>query len=399
MIDTAPHGYARVMAAVTPRKLWQANPGDCVVLLAPCDHGFRDYVEQTLGLDLTQVDIVAPEQVRGVHALNVVADLDAADRVAARPTLAPFVVDAAVTAFAADRDLRVYPYQFGPSTETLAAIREINTKSGFRRIASLLGLPVADGGHARTPAALTRLLERFLVDHGAAIVKVDRSSNGSGTVVIRADDPIPLDRRVRDLAGEPPYRACGWVYEEFLPFDAAPSMEMLVEESGVSEFYTCDQRTVDNAWTGMITPAAPRSPYDDLLLAARRIGDWLHDRGYRGIFDLDGGTVADAHVVTEANVRRTGGTYLHELAQRLHGTASPVHWRADVRRGATRMDFHAATATVARAGLADPTAPARVILPVDTLDVDGRWRYLVSGTDASAVAAAERELIRTLELY
>ncbi|MDQ1041574.1 hypothetical protein QFZ75_008076 [Streptomyces sp. V3I8] len=402
MIDAAPPAYARAMAAVTPRKLWLASPGDCVVALAPCAPHFRDYVARTLGLDVGQVDVVAPDTIRGVHALDVVAELGATARVTASPVLAPFVADARTTRFARATGMRLEPYDTVPNDVTLAAVRRANTKHGFRQIAAGLGLPVADGGHADGPRALVAALTDFLVGHRAAIVKVDRSSNGHGTFIVRADrDGTPEQQVQRQVAAHGAPR-CGWTYEEFLPFTSMPSVEMSVGEHGVAEFYSCEQRSVDNAWKGMSTPAASGPLLGTLTEATRRIGRWLHARGYRGIFDVDCGVFDGGYVVTEANVRRTGGTYLEELARRLRPSPAPghrpAHWRADVRHGIRRLDFAAAVAALERTGLADPAADARVVLPVDTLRTDGKWRYFVLGTDARSVADAERELAGLLEL-
>ncbi|WP_333766844.1 hypothetical protein [Streptomyces sp. IBSBF 2435] len=403
MIEAAPPSYARAMAAVTPRKLWLAAPGDCVVTLAPCPPAFRDYVARTLALDLGGVDIVAPDTIRGIHALDVVAALGATARVTARPSLVPFVVDTRVTAFARATGMRLYPYDTVPDDGTVAAVRRINTKQGFRRIAAGLGLPVADGGYADQPESLTAGLEQLLAGRRAAIVKVNRSSNGHGTFVVRNDaGSPPVAQQVRRAIAEQGAPRCGWVYEELLPFDSVPSVEMNVTATGVSEFYSCDQRSVDNAWTGMTTPAARGRLSGALTEAAQRIGGWLLAHGYRGIFDLDCGVFEGRYVVTEANVRRTGGTYLEELVGRLRRLAGvehkPSYWHADVRRGTTRLDFAAAVGALERAGLTDPAAGARVLLPVDTLRTDGKWRYLVCGTDAGSVADAERELTGLLEL-
>jgi hypothetical protein len=179
------------------------------------------------------------------------------------------------------------------------------------------------------------------------------------------------------------------VYEAFLPFDAAPSMEMIVGDDGVEPSYSCDQRTVDNAWTGMITPAEP-AHVNLCRGAAYAIGGWLHRRGYRGVFDVDCGVVGDDYVVTEANVRRTGGTYLEELVRRLN---RPPFWRADVRRGRTDLDFAGAVRAMDRAGLA-----GSVILTADTIGVDGKWRYLITDADPATGSEIESALTRLLEL-
>lgn len=398
MNEQPTEAYRRAMAAVTPRKLWQALPGDCVVMLAPCSPAFQDYVAEVVALDIDQVDIVAPPEVRGVHALDVVADLDALGRVTDRTELKPFVPDAPVLEFGRRTGMRILPYAGQPDPAVLDTIRLINTKHGFREIASGLGLPVADGGHADTVPGLVRQVTEFLSTHPAAIVKANRGSNGFGNVTVHPGSDRSVAEQVHDAVGEQPQRSEGWIYEEFLPFTAAPSIEMEIDDSGVRDFYTCDQRTVNNAWTGMVTPAVAGPYHQELRAAATAIGNWLHGRGYRGIFDVDCGVYDGGYVVTEANVRRTGGSYLEDLARLLRPGVSPVHWRADVRRGSDTLSFAEAAAKFRAAGLADPGAGARAVLTADTLAVDGKWRYLVVGGDAETVAEVERHVEQILGL-
>lgn len=404
MIEAPPDSYARTMAAVTPRKLWLASPGDCVVTLAPCGVDFRDYVARVTTVPANTVDVVAPDEIAPEHACAVVSRLGAIEQVAARPVLTPFVLDRPVVELARRCGTRIDGYTGIPDPATLAAVRHINTKAGFRIVAAGLGLPVAEGGTADSLPDLVLHLERFLRQHAAAIVKVNRSSNGHGTFVVTADQRDSLMERLRRQLGHLPHRRCGWVYEEFLPFVAAPSVELLVDDDDVCDFYVCDQRTRDNAWTGMVTPAgsdpATAAALPSLVDAARRIGQWLHERGYRGYLDVDCGLTTDGYVVTEANVRRTGGTYLEELTRRLHPGGGPVHWRSDARPGATRLDFAGALRAIDRAniGVADGNADARALLLVDTLAIDGKWRYLAMGRTAASAAAVEHELVGLLEL-
>lgn len=400
MIESPPPAYSRAMAAVTPRKLWLAEPGDCVVTMAPCSDTFRDYVAGITGVATADVDLVAPTELTLDHACSVLSRLDAIDRVAARPTLVPFVVDRPVMDLAQHTGVTVAGYHAMPSSATLAAIRRINTKDGFRSVAAGLGLNVPDGGFAYSESSLLQHLRQFLDTHEVAIVKMGRSSNGHGNFVVTAGELATFTDRLPTVLSSQPRRRCGWIYEEFLPFAAAPSLEMIADDDGVHDFYLCDQRTRDNAWTGMVTPAqfapALQSATTEFLAAAHRIGDWLYEHGYRGYFDVDGGLLADNYVVTEANVRRTGGTYLEELARILVPEARPVHWRADARTGTTELSFDAALRAIERAGFGAASSPARAVLLVDTLSVDSKWRYLVAGRTAAGVAAVEHELVDLL---
>jgi hypothetical protein len=397
MIADAPPAYARTMASVTPRKVWLAAPGDCVVVLAPCTPVFRDYVAGINGVAPDEYDLVEPDRPFLGHALDLVQELGAVGRVAARPVLQPFVLDRYVTEFAASTGMRIDGYQSPPGPETIAAVRAINTKSGFREIAAGLGLPVAPGGSAATTRELADRLREFLSSRPAAIVKMNRSSNGFATTVVRADHSESVAAQVADIAGQHGESPTGWVYEELLNFTAVPSLELTVGEDGPELFSTCDQRTTNNAWTGMTSPAS-QAGIDRTYPAALAIGRWLYDRGYRGIFDLDCCLLDRGYVVTEANVRRTGGTYLEELARTLRPGEDQVHWMADARLGAQNLSFEAAADALERAGLADPQASVRVVLTADTVELDGKWRYLIVGADGDQVRAAEEEVSKILEL-
>lgn len=396
MTDAPVNGYVCSMAAVTPRKLWLANPGDCVVLLAPPSAAFRDHVEQITGMDTASIDIVAPDQLVPVHALDVVDSLGAADRVAATGLIEPFALDDRTVSFARSARIGVYPYTSAPHQKTLDAVYRINTKDGFRDIASSLGLPVAPGGWTDSATELARRLTALGAATERAIVKVSRSSNGSGTFVVDfTAAPSPTEQVERAVCDRP-LPPGGWVFEQFLAFDAAPSVELVIDDTGVADFYTCWQRTRNNAWTGMITPADPAGPAD-LTAAARRIGEWLGAQGYRGYFDVDFGIVGESFVATEANVRRTGGTYLEALVRRLSG-GHHRPWRAEARRGEDGLDFARAVKLLQHAGLVDPKAEAHVVLTADTREVDGLWRYLVVGQTEQAVADVEDAAARILRL-
>jgi hypothetical protein len=398
MAENPTDTYLRAMAVVTPRMLWEASPGDCVVTLAPFGTAFLDYVASVIDLPIDQVEIIAPPDISLAPVLETAAELDALDRVAARRRLEPFVLDHAVLDFARRTGVRLHPYSANPDDSTLEVVRFMNTKSGFREIAAGLGLPIANGGFAAAPAELEEALVSFLADRQAAIIKPNRSSTGFGNKVIPAGSTESVIRSVRAALADQPARTCGWVYEEFLPFHCTPSTEVLIGDSGITHFCSCDQRTVNNAWTGMVAPAAAGEHLQALQTASMTIGRWLHDEGYRGIFDLDGGVHDGGLVVTETNVRLTAGIYLEKLARRLRPYDSPVHWRADSRQSRASIGFLDAVRRLAAAGLDGRSADARAVLTVDTCDLDGRWRYLVVGRDPEVVTEAERAVEELLEV-
>ncbi|CUU59688.1 hypothetical protein Ga0074812_13068 [Parafrankia irregularis] len=402
MVSTPSPRYGRMMAAVTPRKLWQACGGDAVVTLAPASWEFRAYVGATLGREPDAVDVVAPPAVSTGHAVDVLRASGRIDEVVARGTVAPFALDPQVASLASAYGLRVAPYRDQPPAEAVRAASLINTKAGFRAVAAELGLPLAPGGAAGDAAQLRRKLPAVAERHRRVIVKLDRGSNGYGNFVVDADQG-PVSEQVERGLAEAAEQRSGYVYEAFLDFHSVPSIEMEVLDDSVRPLYTCDQRTVDRSFTGMVTPATTASSLLTRLTAhATQVGWWLHRHGYRGVFDLDTGLHdvdgKTAFVCSEVNGRRTGGTYLHELSRLLldAGPYEEIAWRADSRRAPAGARFAQGVRALADAGLAPSATGGGVVLTADTLEIDGRWRYLVVGTSPAAVAEREAACLAVL---
>ncbi|WP_280483925.1 hypothetical protein [Nocardia farcinica] len=395
MADGPTSRYKTIMAAVTSRKLWIAQAGDCIVTLAPVSKFFRQYVSGVIQLDLRDIDIVEPSDIVAVHAADLVSELNAEAVIASRFSLIPFVLDEKAGALAERCRLTVDMYREQPDPSTYDIVRTLNTKHGFRTIVEDLGMPVAVGGYAPTTSMLVSEVSALLQQCPAVIIKPNRSSNGFGNFVVRfgsnSDIRMQIEAATRNLS-----IGSGWVFEEFLSFESVPSMELVVCDDRVSRSYSCDQRTHNNAWTGMITPAVKAADLEVLWQSAERLGEYLRQQGYRGVFDLDCGVTADGYVLSEANVRRTGGTYLHELAQRLRPEGSELCWAADARVGTSDIGFEdgvrVAETVNARFGDCDTFA----VLTADTLKIDGKWRYLVVGPDADAVRQHESFLCSAL---
>lgn len=381
-------GYRMAMSCVTPRKLWLAQPGDTLVLSSPPSDAFRRYVESVRGVDLSAVRVLAPDRTYIGHVLDLVP-MESLRPVAAEvEELLPFALDARSVQLGAELGLRIAHYEGLPDPSIVALVAELNTKHGFREAAVSVGIPVPLGAHFESLAAC----ELGSAKAGLSfplILKKNRSSNGWANAVVREGSRAEwAAARVETHGGEVDDLTGGWLVEEYLSFVATPSMECIVSDTGVEQYYSCGQRSMNNAWTGMETPYD--GVFEELLWEyAMTYGTLLFERGYRGYFDLDCGVVGDDVFATETNVRRTGGTYLLQLARDLTGGGNP-YWRADVGAGRTDISFAEAAALIDSAGIGPSAeAPGGAVLTVDTLEVDGKWRYLVAGEDARGVAELE----------
>ncbi|OGK74490.1 hypothetical protein A2459_04650 [Candidatus Roizmanbacteria bacterium RIFOXYC2_FULL_41_10] len=107
-------------------------------------------------------------------------------------------------------------------------------------------------------------------------------------------------------------------------FGGSPNVELFINETGQVDFsYPCEQILEQGKkFIGVyIHPELLKSPQMQAAKqAGMALGKVLSDKGYRGCFDID--MVVDKEgraFAVEANLRRTGGTHLHELAEALLG--------------------------------------------------------------------------------
>ena len=117
------------------------------------------------------------------------------------------------------------------------------------------------------------------------------------------------------------------VVEEFIRSDISPSIEAYIPQSKdeqVEITYPCLQNfTQDGLFEGISIGPDILSKYVTSIMSscAIKIGTYLKSIGYIGFFDLDF-VVDAAHqkiYILEINLRRTGGTHVHEIACHLLG--------------------------------------------------------------------------------
>ncbi|MCH9682343.1 MAG: hypothetical protein K0V04_12975, partial [Deltaproteobacteria bacterium] len=282
-------------------------------------------------------------------------------------------------------------------------IHALNLKSGFRKRARALGLPVVPGAECRDHAEQRAACEALLDEHEAVLIKLDRSSNGYGHLrVTRGDrDAGRLSARLQQHARAFDAQPAATVVEAWLSLRSAPSLELRVDDEGPTVLYECDQLSRGIGSAAMVTPSRTLSPTARAAMLdwGRRFGEYLAGQGYRGVFDLDlAWTTDDALFVSEVNVRRTAGTHLYELVERLVGPGGAKAWVGDCRPSDTPSSFEEGQRRLKREGLAfDPDAGHGVVLTADSIDRGGLWRYVVIGESADHVDELERRLATILQ--
>lgn len=364
MIERFTAVHSTPLRNASARKVWLAREGDIVVTQRPVSADLKAHMRRVTGL--------AGDGVTFITAGDDLDDLAGEiSRLAggAELEIEPYALERWVAALAHRVGGRIRGYDDAPSPGLIDLIYRLNTKSGFREAAGGLDIALPEGRAARGAERLEEACRGMLRQCPSVIVKLDRSSNGYGNLVLGQSDIAELPARLaRHFAGFAGQGDC-YMVEEFLAFDALPSVEMTATGDGLRLDYICDQRVEPKA--GMATPPAGLAPHTLSALqdAGAVFGSWLRAEGYRGVFDVDGGMLAGGDMVfTETNTRRTAGSHLNDIARRLLGP-SFLHdrvWLSGHVGLATARPLSALEARLKEAGLLyDRVARTGVILPVD----------------------------------
>jgi hypothetical protein len=408
MIDALVPAHSSGLAIAGPRKLWLAGPGDLVMMLGSPSPAMRRHAADVLGHDDAAIEVIGlPPAVPAILAERVEADANALaslrDRAAAGAVLCPYALDEPTWRLAGALGLPLEGYDAPPGAALVELVAALNTKSGFRTLAEALGLPVVPGVHCADDEALRAACAQLLREHESVLVKLDRSSNGYGHLRLGQADRERLRERIAEHARAFAPLPRRTVVEAFLPLRSAPSVELRVEAAGVRVLYDCDQVARGPGSAAMVTPSRTLtdSARATMLAWGRRLGEHLRGAGYRGVLDLDLAWTTDERLyASETNVRRTAGTHLHELVERLRGpAAASACWLGDARPTDVPIRLDEGLRVLAREGLAYRHDSGCGVIPTtDGIEHDGRWRYLVIGRDPEHVDELEARLARVLSL-
>lgn len=288
------------------RMLWSARPDDVTLLSAEPSSAFLDVIARVLGF-MPRIFVVSRS---------------------GRQTLP----DAALTCRHTMRALRdmgfraVHPYAASLDVYRLGAalgagirgpspgfarsqrVRSVNSKRAFRRLAPILGFPVAAG-------YIPQIQEPIAPTRRGFIVKQRLSGGGLGNTLV--SHPSELAAAVSGPV----------VVERFEDMRSWPSADFVITPQRRVEFRQLSlMRITDNAYDGVIIPAQEEAPglLAELVRHGRAIGQWWARRGYVGWYDIDAGITKDGRLIlTEMNARCTGGTPVDAVARTLLGPDYP----------------------------------------------------------------------------
>jgi hypothetical protein len=402
VICKPPMDYVSMVESSPTRQVWMLRQGDVLVTAGSVPPHMVQYILSILGSD--GVVCVQPTPGDSPYLIDrVLSDeqlmkyLTSLASEESPMELWPFVLDSRAVSLAERLGIGVAGY--GARSRDYAELYHVaasvvavlNAKSGFREAARSLGLPVARGNSVALATELRSVAQDLAESYGTVIIKRDRSSNGYAHKVMRCGE---FDNGFRPTDDVP------HVVEEFVAHDWAPSIEIEVTDDGPRVLYPCDQRCIGNSWTGMIIPPHQVLPQvlEEMTAGALSFGGYLYDAGYRGICDVDGlASRLGRWVVTETNLRVTGGTHVHVLLERLVGADYLVrgHALSDsvLVQGRAFSEFLGRMRTAGI--LFDMASTEGVLVTSDGSLTDGRFRYVVYGRTLERASDIE-EILRNL---
>ena len=215
-----------------------------------------------------------------------------------------------------------------------------NTKRGFRH---LWHLSNADNPpHVQIPEGFITQNKKELIDacwwfkqrNESFVVKYNPGTQGIGVQLID-HKTLPNDKKrfflhMKNLLKDSMWNEPIIVIEKMIPANEkaesiSPSLEIYINPKGeVSESYVCDQILAGDKRTfrgiyiypELITDPSIKKAFHSGIKFGKRLSQY----GYRGVFDIDLIRSKNNQIyAVEANLRRTGGTHLHELCLALLG--------------------------------------------------------------------------------
>lgn len=404
MVQVPDERHARALVAVSPRKIWLAQPGDLLVLPIEPPPAFWAYAHDLLGMPLGVVDVLVAESTslqplaHWIRQLGQVRQLQEKLRARSGVTALPFALDRPTVDLFVDLGVGIDGYDGMPPESAVRAAYELNTKSGFHELAGALGVPRVPSVTCGDEKTLRSAVATLLGSGRGAVVKLNRASNGFGLLFLTPDQRPRLDELLDAHIGGFSDQPRHWVVEELMAVDTVLTVEMWSADSGPVLVHTGQMNTPNGSFSGQLTPPPEHSRHHEELAGhGLAWGRHLHATGYRGPFDLDAITAGGQLYVTETNVRRTGTTYLEYLVQRLVPDAAQVTWLADSKVGARTLDFDQAVGALRGAGIAFDDGVG-VVLTADTRQVDRKWRYLIIGHDLAEIRSLEKRAADVLGL-
>jgi hypothetical protein len=247
-----------------------------------------------------------------------------------------------------DKDIVVSPYAITPSIlkfiEGLRAsglnvfvdnmpakggydlVRYLDSKSGFRTEMMEIGVMCPEGFICQTLDELRNKIDWFKTNNRPFVIKAEQGESGWGLIIVK-DIQTTTEALIKQITSETIWSNGPYIIEELIDVDltvggGSPSAELLVTDSEVKITYLCGQIVTNGEFQGTIVGKGSVSQEisEQINISALTIGKHFQTLGYRGVFDIDYVISKTGEIfAVETNARRTGGTHVYDLANRLFG--------------------------------------------------------------------------------
>lgn len=291
-----------------------------------------------------------------------------------------------------------------------------DSKAGFRQTVDKLNhdFPTMPQGVICSEPSEILGFANYLWGQGKDIViKANRGLAGAGLKIIRhasLKNKNIVDYLCQLLKKESYFRKDSVIVEEFINPDlsvcgGAPNVELKLTDEGVEVLYVCGMRvTPEGVFKGVeLGKAAMPQALRSLMLKSSRIfGAYLRRFGYRGFFELDFVYGQDKKLYPiEANLRRTGGTHVWELASRVMGADFAKKYYVAANNMAKTKKFKGQSYGQVKSSVSRYLYPLGgkkegVFLAITSLLDRGNLGYAVVGHTRARVYQIEKEFLSLL---
>lgn len=218
------------------------------------------------------------------------------------------------------------------TTSSLDMVRKIDSKNGFREIATNLfpkeNVKLPRNFICKTEVDIAKAISFFLDIGVGFVIKVHNGESGWGVKIIDNDSVQKLtENKIKDwlrelFESDLIWKFAPYVVEEFIPVDKTigggfPSGEGHITDEGFVFDYNCGQEvTKDGSFEGVVlsNDIIPDFVNANLRIGMATIGNELYSKGCRGVFDVDFAAGKDGNLyILESNARMTGGTHVYHL--------------------------------------------------------------------------------------
>ncbi|MDT0267369.1 ATP-grasp domain-containing protein [Streptomyces sp. DSM 44915] len=291
-----------------------ADTGDLVLLKAPMDAAFTDYLG---GLGAAAGQVLAAERSTPEHTVTEDA-LDSPELLGrlraladGRTYLMPLGISPAEEALAKETGLPLA----GPSAQVC---KHVNGKIFSRRLVERLGLRAVPGAVCETVGELRGTLEALLAGGGRVVVKESLGVSGRGMVQVRDErGAARLLRLIERRGADAPARL---VVESWIEGAQDLNYQLVVGSGGQVRFETVKAAVLrEGVHQGHRFPVElPATAEAELRTAVELIGAALFEEGYHGVVGVDAMLTADGtlYPCLEINARFNMSTYQSRIAER-----------------------------------------------------------------------------------